>query len=56
VEYEKDLYAERLRRKAQAAALAAGEAKWSDQLDMSVRVKLGLAWDDAIEHLGVIID
>jgi hypothetical protein len=47
MEYEDELYAERLRRKAQAAALASGAAQWTDQLDTTVRVKLGLAWEDA---------
>lgn len=47
MEYERELYAERLRRKSQAEALAAGTAQWTDQLDMRVRVRLGLAWEDA---------
>lgn len=51
VEYEHELYAERLRRKAQAAALASGEAQWSEQLDQAVRVKLSLAWRDAMNGL-----
>lgn len=48
--YEHELYAERLRREAQAAALAAGETQWTDQLDRDVRVKLHLAWTDVIDH------
>lgn len=46
MEPKNELYAERLRRKAQAAALAAGETKWSDQLDEDTRAKLSIAWDD----------
>jgi hypothetical protein len=48
VEYEDELYAERLRRKAQAAALAADEVRWTDQLTDDVRVKLGVVWDDVL--------
>jgi hypothetical protein len=51
VEYEHELYAERLRLKAQAAALAAGETRWTDQLDRDVRVKLSLAWEDLTAHM-----
>ena len=52
MEYENELYAERLRRKAQAEALATGAAQWTDQLDVPIRVKLGLAWDDVTHNLG----
>lgn len=48
--YEEELYAERLRRQAQAAAVAAGQSQWTDQLNDKVRVKLSLAWDDLTEH------
>lgn len=51
MEYEHELYAERLRLRAQAEALAAGMVQWTDQLDMRVRVKIGLAWDDVTESL-----
>lgn len=51
MEYESDLYAERLRRKAQAAALAAGEKQWTDELDQGARVKLGAAWTDAVRDV-----
>ena len=50
--YGEELYAERLRREAQAKALAADEIGWTDQLDRHVRIKLGLAWDDATSGLG----
>jgi hypothetical protein len=52
LQYENELYAERLRREAQAEALATGAAEWTDQLDTTVRVKLGLAWDDVTHDLG----
>jgi hypothetical protein len=52
LQYENELYAERLRREAQAEALAIGAAEWTDQLDTTVRVKLGLAWDDVTHNLG----
>lgn len=52
MEYEEDLFAERVRRKAQAHRLASGETQWTDQLNRDVRVKLGLAWDDATAQLG----
>ena len=50
MQYEDELYAERLRREAQAAALAAGEASWSNELGQPARVKLRLAWLDAVKH------
>jgi hypothetical protein len=50
VEYEHELYAERLRLKAQAAALAAGQTQWTDQLDRNVRVKLSVAWGGITRH------
>lgn len=49
--YERELYAERLRLEAQAAAVAAGERSWSDKLNYTTRVKLTVAWSDAIENL-----
>jgi hypothetical protein len=51
VEWE-ELYAERLRREAQAKALAAGEIGLTDQLDRDARIKLSLAWSDATSGLG----
>jgi predicted transcriptional regulator len=48
--HEEELYAERLRRQAQAAAVAAGQSQWTDQLNDKVRVKLSLAWDDLTKH------
>ena len=42
---------ERLRRKAQTDALASGEAEWTTELDMRVRIKVAWAWDDAISAL-----
>lgn len=51
VEYENELYAERLRLKAQAEALATGAAQWTDQLDVRARVKIAHAWDDATDDL-----
>jgi hypothetical protein len=47
VEYEGELYAERLRLKQQAAALAAGNAEWTEHLSDVVRKKLCAAWEDA---------
>ena len=51
MEYEGELYAERLRRKSQAAALEAGQTQWTDQLDRDVRVKLSVAWTDLVNHM-----
>ncbi|WP_111509551.1 hypothetical protein [Mycobacterium kyogaense] len=51
MEYGEELYAERLRRKAQEAALASGAVQWTEHLDMAARVKLGLAWEDITESL-----
>jgi hypothetical protein len=51
VDYESELYAERLRRKAQDEALAIGAVQWTEQLDTPTRVKLGLAWDDVTHSL-----
>lgn len=51
VEFEEELYAERVRRKAQAERLASGEAQWTDQLDSRVRSKLSLAWEDLLGHI-----
>jgi hypothetical protein len=45
------LYAERLRRLAQAEALARGDAHWSGELEAVVRLKLKLAWVDAVAVL-----
>lgn len=47
MEYEGELYAERLRLKQQAAALAAGNAEWTERLSDLVRKKLCGAWEDA---------
>ncbi|KUH87094.1 MULTISPECIES: hypothetical protein [unclassified Mycobacterium] len=51
MEYEGELYAERLRRKAQAAQLSEGTAKWSTKIDSDARTKLRLAWLDAVQAL-----
>ena len=51
MDYAEELYAERLRLKAQAERLASGQAGWTDQLDNRVRLKLSLAWDDLINHV-----
>ncbi|BBX23423.1 hypothetical protein MTER_28340 [Mycolicibacter terrae] len=51
MEYQHELYAERLRREAQAAALATGATQWTEELDTAVRVKLFAAWQDAIVSL-----
>jgi len=51
VEYEHELYAERLRRQVQAAAITTGAAQWTDQLDTAVRMKLFAAWQDATVSL-----
>jgi hypothetical protein len=51
VEYEEELYAERLRRKAQAEDLATGLAQWTDKLNDRVRVQLSLAWEDLTQHI-----
>lgn len=48
MEYGDELYVERLRRKAQAEALATGAAQWTDDLEAVVRLKLKLAWTDTI--------
>jgi hypothetical protein len=45
VEYENELYAERLRRKAQDEALASGAANWTEELSNEVRVKLRYMWN-----------
>ncbi|TGB36975.1 hypothetical protein [Mycolicibacterium peregrinum] len=52
MEYQHELYAERLRRKAQAEALATGATQWTDQLDTNTRLKLDLAWNDVTRSLG----
>lgn len=52
VEYGDELYAERLRRKAQADALATGAAHWTDELGSVARLKLRLAWTDAVSVVG----
>lgn len=44
MDYENELYAERLRRKAQDAALASGAADWTEELNNDVRVKLTYMW------------
>jgi hypothetical protein len=51
VEYEDELYAERLRREAQAAALASGAVQWTKNLTSPIRAKLHLAWLDVTEPL-----
>ena len=51
VQYEEELYAERLRRKTQDAGLAAGTTQWTNQLNDDVRVKLTLAWNDLVDHV-----
>jgi len=51
VQYEEELYAERLRRTTQDARLAAGTTQWTDKLNDGVRIKLNLAWNDLIEHV-----
>ena len=50
MEYEGELYAERIRRKAQAAALASGAAKWTEELSRDVRIKLRFVWQDLTMH------
>ena len=50
MEYEEELFAERVRRKAQAERLASGEVQWTDQLVHDLRVKLNKAWDDITRH------
>jgi hypothetical protein len=52
VEYEHELYAERLRRKAQAAALATGAAQWTDQISPEVGIKLHHAWREGTSRIG----
>jgi hypothetical protein len=52
VEYGDELYAERLRRKAQAEALATEAAQWTDELEGVARLKLKLAWTDAVSVIG----
>lgn len=51
MEYESELYAERMRRLAQSEALASGQAHWTDDLNSVVRTKLAFAWQDAIESM-----
>jgi hypothetical protein len=51
VEYEGELYAERLRRKAQAAAVADGTSVWQEKVDHLARVKLASLWDESVENL-----
>ncbi|MFZ2175945.1 MAG: hypothetical protein WAW17_18285 [Rhodococcus sp. (in: high G+C Gram-positive bacteria)] len=48
---ERELYAERLRREAQAARDAGGEETWLKDIPLPARVKLEAAWDDAIATL-----
>ncbi|SBS79291.1 hypothetical protein MHPYR_710018 [uncultured Mycobacterium sp.] len=48
MEYQHELYAERLRLKAQAEALATGATQWTQQLNQRVRIRVALAWEDAI--------
>jgi hypothetical protein len=50
VQRENKLYAERLRLKAQAEALAAGTATLTDQLSPEARSKLRFAWIDVTSH------
>jgi hypothetical protein len=50
VDYEGELYAERVRRKAQAEGLAAGTTEWTDQLSNDVRNKLRFVWMDLTNH------
>lgn len=50
MDHEAELYAERLRRKAQDEALAAGQVQWTHQLNREVRVKLAKAWGDVTRH------
>lgn len=51
MEFEHELYAERLRRKAQAEALTAGEVQWATELNRDVRIKLAAAWTDALSYI-----
>ncbi|WP_137148090.1 hypothetical protein [Mycolicibacterium sp. CR10] len=51
VEYEGELYAERLRRQAQAARLATGDGEWTEILPGGARIKIAVAWEDTIKHL-----
>ena len=50
MDYEGELYAERIRRKAQDAALASGEATWTEELSHDVRVKLRYLWTQITNH------
>lgn len=51
VEFEEELYAERVRRQAQAEDLAAGRTDWTEDLSGQAKVKLHLAWLDVTEHI-----
>lgn len=56
MDYDGELYAERLRRKQQAAALAAGKAEWTDHLSKVVRKKLCGAWEEASSDFAPLDD
>ena len=52
MEFEGELYSERLRRQAQTAALQNGDVSWSTtDLPHAARTKLHLAWQDAVSDL-----
>lgn len=50
MDYESELYAERVRRKAQAEGLAGGTTKWTEELGHDVRVKLRHMWTQLTNH------
>ena len=51
VEFENELYAERLRLQAQAAGLQSGDLAWSGDIPEMARRKVNYAWGDAISGI-----